>query len=137
MENLKASMDNFRTGKIIKALYNISIIVCAWAYSLDYSTTYSLQPLATSNFGAHSSLLSLSIATSIMSPISQSKFAKFSDLISKTFVYVIAVLFYTVGYIIFASSNNITAYIAGMTFAAVGKSGFIFKQCYFCGLDTT
>lgn len=124
MNDLKASMDNSRRGKFIKAFYGASILVCSWAYSLDSSTTYSLQPLATSHFSDHSmGLASLSIASAIISSVSQPVLAKLSDAVSRPFIYVVAVLFYTVGYIIVASSKTISAYIVGVALASVGKAG--------------
>lgn len=107
MEQLKASMDNSRRGSLIKTIYSCSILVCAWATSLDSSTTTSLPPLAASSFDAHSKISTLNIATGIISAISLPVYAKFADLISRTFVYIVALFFYILGYIIVASSNTI------------------------------
>lgn len=53
-------------------LTGISVLVCAWAYSLDSSTTSYYSVDASSYFKQHSSVLStLSIATSIISAVSK------------------------------------------------------------------
>lgn len=126
LENVKAAMDDSRRGNIVKAIYGTSILICAWAASLDSSTTYSLQPLATSSFGAHSSLATINIANGIIGAVSNPILAKFSDLISRTFIYIISVFFYTIGYIIAASSQTATAFIVGLGLATVGKTGVNF-----------
>lgn len=126
IEKVKAAMDGSNRGKILKAIYGTSIFLCAWATSLDSSTTYSLQPLATSSFGSHSSLGTINIANGIISAVSNPFFAKFSDLISRTFVYIISIFFYTVGYIIAASSQSATTFTVGLGLATVGKTGVAF-----------
>lgn len=126
IENVKTAMDDSKRGNIVKAVYGTSILVCAWAASLDASTTNSLQPLATSSFGAHSSLATINIANGIIGAVSNPILAKFADLISRTFIYIISVFFYTVGYIIAASSQTATAFIVGLGIATVGKTGVDF-----------
>lgn len=93
IENVKTAMDDSKRGNIVKAVYGTSILVCAWAASLDASTTNSLQPLATSSFGAHSSLATINIANGIIGAVSNPILAKFADLISRTFIYIISVFF--------------------------------------------
>lgn len=126
IEKVKLAMDNSQRGKILKGIYATSILLCAWATSLDSLTTLSLQPLATSSFGTHSSLGTINIANGIISAVSNPFFAKFSDLISRTFVYIISIFFYTIGYIIAASAQTATAFIIGLGLAAAGKAGVAF-----------
>lgn len=105
-------------------LVGASVLVCAWAFSLDSSTTsfYSLD--ASSYYKQHSSVLStLSIATSIIGAVSKPFIAKISDITSRPYTYILALLFYTVGYIIAATSQTVSAYIVGEVFVAVGSSG--------------
>lgn len=120
IENVKTGREDIKRGKVVKAVYGTSIFVCAWAASLDASTTYSLQPLATSSFGAHSSLATINIANGIIGAVGNPILAKFADLISRTFIYIISVFFYTVGYIIAASSQTATVFIVGLGIATIG-----------------
>ncbi|GKT97081.1 siderophore iron transporter [Colletotrichum tofieldiae] len=105
-------------------LVGLSVLVCAWAYSLDGSTTSYYSIDASSYYKQHSSVLStLSIATSIISAVSKPFIAKISDITSRPYTYIITLLFYVVGYVIAASSTSISAYVVGEVFVAVGSSG--------------
>lgn len=109
-----------------KTLYLVgaSVLVCAWAYSLDSSTTSYYSIDASSYYKQHSSVLStLSIATNIISAVAKPFIAKLSDITSRPYTYVLALFFYTVGYIIAATSQSISSYIVGEVFVAVGGSG--------------
>ncbi|KAH6896758.1 major facilitator superfamily domain-containing protein [Thelonectria olida] len=105
-------------------LVGASVLVCAWAYSLDSSTTSYYSVNASSYYEQHSSVLStLSIATSIISAVSKPFIAKFSDITSRPYTYLLVIGFYTCGYIIVASSRTISAYIVGEVFVSIGSSG--------------
>lgn len=105
-------------------LVGMSVLVCAWAYSLDSSTTSNYSIDASSYFKQHSSVLStLSIATSIISAVSKPFIAKISDITSRPYTYVLTLLFYVIGYIIVASSKTVSAYVIGEVFVAIGSSG--------------
>lgn len=102
----------------------ISVLVCAWAYSLDSSTTSYYSVDASSYFEQHSSILStLSIATKIISAVSKPFIAKISDITSRPYTYMVALLFYVLGYIIAATCRSVSAYVVGEVFVAVGSSG--------------
>ncbi|KAF7597170.1 hypothetical protein BBP40_009509 [Aspergillus hancockii] len=105
-------------------LVGVSVLVCAWAYSLDSSTTSYYSVDASSYFKQHSSVLStLSIATSIISAVSKPFIAKFSDITSRPYTYIVALLFYVLGYIIVATCRTIAGFVIGEVFVAVGSSG--------------
>ncbi|KAM6480537.1 major facilitator superfamily domain-containing protein [Trichoderma sp. SZMC 28011] len=101
-----------------------SVLVCAWAYSLDSSTTSYYSVDASSYFKQHSSVLAtLSIATSIISAVSKPFIAKISDITSRPYTYLLILGFYIIGYIIAATSKTISAYVVGEVFVAIGGSG--------------
>lgn len=105
-------------------LVGASIFVCAWAYSLDSSTTSYYSVDASSYFKQHSSVLAtLSIATSIISAISKPFIAKISDITSRPYTYLLILGFYIIGYIIAATSKTVSAYVVGEVFVAIGGSG--------------
>ncbi|UKZ80213.1 hypothetical protein TrVFT333_007970 [Trichoderma virens FT-333] len=105
-------------------LVGASVLVCAWAYSLDSSTTSYYSVDASSFFKQHSSILAtLSIATSIISAVSKPFIAKISDITSRPYTYLLILGFYIVGYIIAATSKTISAYVVGEVFVAIGSSG--------------
>lgn len=124
IEAVKMAMDsNQQHGRLVKYLFAGSILVCAWAYSLDSSTTSNYDPYATSSFGKHSMISTLSIATKIISAVGRPILAKISDVTSRPTTYVVVIVFYTVGYIIVASCATISAFIVGQALVAVGSAG--------------
>ncbi|XWW96834.1 hypothetical protein V2A60_004814 [Cordyceps javanica] len=113
-----------RTDRKTFYLVGASVLVCAWAYSLDTSTTSYYSIDASSYYKQHSTVLStLSIATSIIGAVSKPFMAKFSDITSRPYTYLLALAFYAVGYVVAATSRSIAAYIVGEVFVAVGGSG--------------
>ncbi|KAE8155087.1 MFS general substrate transporter [Aspergillus avenaceus] len=105
-------------------LIGISVLVCAWAYPLDSSTTSYYSIDASSYFKQHSSVLStLSIATNIISAVSKPFIAKISDITSRPYTYIAALFFYVIGYIIVATTTTVASYIVGEVFVAIGSSG--------------
>lgn len=122
MEKLKRVMDETKKGKYIRILFCACIIVVSFVLALDGSTTSNYQPYAASSFGHHSMLSTLSIATSIMSSVSQPIVAKIADVTSRPFTYILILFLYTMGYIICASSSSISAYIVGSVFVTIGSS---------------
>lgn len=113
-----------RSDRTALWLVAVSVLVCAWAYSLDSSTTSYYSVEASSYFKRHSSVLSmLSIATSVISAVSKPFIAKISDITSRPYTYVAVLFFYVVGYVIAATCTTITAYIVGEVFVAIGSSG--------------
>ncbi|KIY53783.1 MFS general substrate transporter [Fistulina hepatica ATCC 64428] len=102
----------------------ISIVVCAWAYSLDKSTTPNYAPFATSSFAQHSSgLATLQIATNIISAVSKPFVAKISDITSRPYTYLFILAFYVVGYVVVATCRTISAYVTGEVFVSIGSAG--------------
>lgn len=119
MENLYRTSNN-RTLWIIGAC----VVACAWAYSLDSSTTNNYTPFVTSYFKNHSAGLSaLSVATSIIGAVAKPFIAKFSDVVSRPYTYILILSFYVIGYIIVASCRTLSAYIVGEVFSAIGGNG--------------
>jgi MFS family permease len=55
--------------------------------------------------------------------VSKPFIAKFSDITSRPYTYLLCIFFYTCGYIIAASSRTVSAYIVGEVFVAIGSSG--------------
>ena len=109
---------------------------------MEGSTTYLYAIWATSDFQQHSSgLASLNIATSIIASVcvpcmfsnsilpastytlSSPVLAKFADVFSRAWVYLIALVAYVVGFVIIAFAPTLTAYIVGSVAVAIGEVG--------------
>jgi MFS family permease len=124
VSRMEAVYRESRSNRKIFWLVGASVLVCAWAYSLDSSTTSYYSVDASSYFKQHSSVLAtLSIATSIISAVSKPFIAKISDITSRPYTYLLILGFYIIGYIIAATSNSISAYVVGEVFVAIGGSG--------------
>ncbi|THU81737.1 MFS general substrate transporter [Dendrothele bispora CBS 962.96] len=124
MEAVYRAAQGRKTGRGTLYAISISVIVCAWAYSLDQSTTSNYSAFATSTFQQHSSgLASLSIATNIISAVCKPFIAKISDITSRPYTYIVVLCFYVLGYIVVATCRTISAYVIGEVFVAIGSSG--------------
>ncbi|KAF2022384.1 MFS general substrate transporter [Aaosphaeria arxii CBS 175.79] len=117
----------YREGKQSRKtfwLVGASVLVCAWAYSLDTTTTSNYSVDVSSYFNQHSSVLAtLSIATKIIGAVSKPFIAKISDITSRPYTYILVLMFYIVGYIIIATCSTVSAYVVGESFVAVGSAG--------------
>ncbi|KAL1860775.1 hypothetical protein Plec18167_009186 [Paecilomyces lecythidis] len=121
---MEAVYRDVQTNRLSFYLVAASVLVCASAFSLDSSTTSSYSVEASSAYQEHSSVLStLSIATGIISAVAKPFIAKLSDTTSRPYMYLLALVFYVLGYIVVAASHTIAGYVVGEVFVAVGSSG--------------
>ncbi|KAL7806917.1 MFS general substrate transporter [Trichoderma gracile] len=124
VSRMEAVYRETRSNRRLYWLVGASVLICAWAYSLDSSTTSYYSVDASSYFKQHSSVLAtLSIATSIISAVSKPFIAKISDITSRPYTYLLILGFYVIGYIIAATSKSVSAYVVGEVFVAIGGSG--------------
>lgn len=127
VEALKKILYTHKNGLRMRIILGVSVLLCAWAASLDSSVTYSLQPWATSAFNHHSmGLGTLNIAVQIINGISKPVWARTANILSRPATYTLSMVFYVVGYVIVASSSTISAYIVGSALSAAGSSGVDF-----------
>ncbi|KAK8438506.1 hypothetical protein ACI3LY_004816 [Candidozyma auris] len=127
VEALKDVLYTHEKGLRMRWILGISILLCSWAISLDWSVTSSIQPWATSAFKEHSlGLGALAIAQQIITAISKPVWAQIANIVSRPTTYFISIVIYTLGYIIVASSHTISAYIVGAAFSSAGNSGIQF-----------
>lgn len=128
IENVKALMSSAEHGKSITIAFCTCLLVIAWIYSLDSSTTSNYAVPAASNFSRHSMISTVNIATQIIGSVVLPFQAKFSDITSRPICFAVSLVFYTIGTIIAASSSSISAYIAGSVLTAVGSNGISFLK---------
>jgi MFS family permease len=113
-----------KKGKILLWLLGISIGLTMFAYALDMGiTTAIFGTLAASAFGVHSQLGTVNTAGQIIRAISKPFIGKMADITSRPTTYVVVLCFCVVGFAVAASANNFTAYVIGICFTSVGKSG--------------
>lgn len=123
VETIKFAMGRTKNGKVALYFLGLSILLCAWAYSLDTSFVFkqdSFTALSLTETAVTSPLL---VATRVIFAVSKPILAKISDVSSRPATYVLVLLFYAVGCILIASSTNAVSNIIGQAFVAVGSSG--------------
>lgn len=125
IENVKLLMSKSR-GTTIG--FWVCLMVVAWVFSLDASTTGNYAIPATSSFSRHSMIASVNVATNIIGSVIQPFQAKFSDITSRPLCFAISLLLYVIGIVIAASSSTISAYIVGSVLLAVGTNGISFLR---------
>ncbi|KAF6809519.1 siderophore iron [Colletotrichum musicola] len=113
-----------RRGKITLWLLAASVGLTMMAYALDQGITSTIfTTMASSTFGQHSSLAAVSTASQIIRAISKPFVGKLADITSRPTTYVVILVFYVVGFAVAASSSTFAAYVVGICFTSVGKSG--------------
>ncbi|KAI8140793.1 major facilitator superfamily domain-containing protein [Fennellomyces sp. T-0311] len=94
-----------------------------YAYSLDGSTTFNYLQYATSSFSQHSMLGTVSTAGAIIISIGKPFMAKLADYIGRGETICLTVVFYLIGYILYASSQGLNQYAAGNIIYSLGYTG--------------
>ncbi|RLV86840.1 Siderophore iron transporter 3 [Meyerozyma sp. JA9] len=128
IENVRTMMRTAKNGKTIMITFCICLLVIAWVYSLDASTTSNYAVPATSSFSRHSMISSVNIASSIIGSVIQPFQAKFSDITSRPLCFALSLAFYSMGVIVAAASSTIGAYVVGSVCSAMGSNGISFVR---------
>ncbi|KAH7884054.1 major facilitator superfamily domain-containing protein [Phlebopus sp. FC_14] len=101
----------------------IGLGLASYIYSLDASTTPSYLTFATSSFGEHSLISSITVAQSLIIAVGKPVIAKVADVSSRGTAYVGVLLFYVLGYTVIASAPNVGTIAGGIIVYAVGYTG--------------
>ncbi|ORY72385.1 major facilitator superfamily domain-containing protein [Leucosporidium creatinivorum] len=112
----------FGKGWKIYLLY-ASIALIAYAASLANNTLYVYLPFATSNFGNHSTLGTITVVTTIISSVGRPFIAKIADLSSRPIAFLYALALYVLGLILLAASNSVNTVAAGQVILTFGQTG--------------
>ncbi|KAG1727559.1 major facilitator superfamily domain-containing protein [Suillus paluster] len=98
----------------------IGLGLASYIYSLDASTTSVYLTFATSSFGEHSLISSITVAQSLIVAVGKPVIAKVADVSSRGTAYVGVLIFYVLGYIVIASAPNVSTIAGGIVLYAVG-----------------
>lgn len=128
IENVRTMMLTAKNGKSIMITFCTCLLIIAWVYSLDASTTSNYAVPATSSFNRHSMISSVNIASLIIGSVVQPFQAKFADIASRPLCFAVSLGFYTMGVIIAAASSTIGVYVVGSVCTAVGSNGVSFVR---------
>ncbi|WVQ89262.1 hypothetical protein IAS59_003015 [Cryptococcus gattii] len=103
-----------------------SIALISITYCLSQMTTYYYTAFATSAFGEHTVLGTISVITGIMAGVAKPFLAKLADLFSRPWALALSVFFYTIGYIVVAASKNVGDVAGGEVIYTIGNTGLDF-----------
>ncbi|KZO99452.1 MFS general substrate transporter [Calocera viscosa TUFC12733] len=101
----------------------IGVGLSSFMYTLDNGTNYQWGSYATTQFNNYPAYAAIQCASSILLALGKPLFAKIMDSIGRAEAYCFSLFFYLLGYIIAASSPNISALGAGLVIWVIGFSG--------------
>ncbi|OJD35025.1 siderophore iron transporter mirc [Diplodia corticola] len=134
MQRIDAVSAAWSKWSLLCAYAGLGLLACAT--SLEQQTVNLLMPFATSSFGAHSLLSTVSVVQAIVNSIIKPPMGKIADAFGRFESFTFAVVLYTIGYIQQAASNSINTYASAQIFYAAGSQGLLVLQQIFVA-DTT
>ncbi|KAI9635925.1 major facilitator superfamily domain-containing protein [Dioszegia hungarica] len=124
MEYLAARINT----KYLVLLYG-GFMVLAYTLALNQSTSGRfLETAVSASFGVHALQSTINTVTAVFQAMSQPPIAKFADVFGRVNAYIGCVVFYVIGYIIVASSNNIVTFAVGNSIYILGITGLFLLQ---------
>ncbi|KAJ2962514.1 hypothetical protein NQZ79_g2376 [Umbelopsis isabellina] len=101
----------------------VGLGLASYIYSLDGVTTYQYLSYATSSVLDHSMTGAVTTAGAIIIAVGKPFMAKLADYIGRGETYIVVVIFYVVGYILYASANDINQIAGGQIIYSFGYTG--------------
>ncbi|KAG6006843.1 hypothetical protein E4U21_006650 [Claviceps maximensis] len=96
------------------------VFLLAYVYGLDGTLRYAYQPTATSSFGEHSLSATVNVLRSAISVGAQPTAAKIADVFGRVELICVSVLFYVVGTVVEALSDNVDTFSGGAIIYQIG-----------------
>lgn len=101
----------------------IGIALLAYATSLEGQTTTNLTIYATSAFKAHSLVSTVLVVQGVVMSVVKPPMAKVADVFGRFEAFGLSVLFYVIGFVQQAASDNVNTYAAAQIFYSAGQTG--------------
>ncbi|KAJ4395127.1 hypothetical protein N0V91_011063 [Didymella pomorum] len=114
----------------------VGLMLLANITSFEIQVTSNLTFYATSAFSSHSLLSTVAVIQGVVSAAIKPPMGKIADVFGRLESFSISILFYTLGYIQQAASNNVRTYAGAQVFWAAGFNGLQVLQQIFVA-DTT
>lgn len=99
-----------------------SIYLISYVYSLAGATTLTYLQIATSAYGQHALLGTITIVNAVVSAAGQPFVAKLLDLGSRPAGYACGIVFYVLGFIVVGSSKSVETVAGGQVLTTVGTT---------------
>lgn len=107
-------------GRTSTFILFFGVALMAYVYSLDGTTTWFYQINTTSEFDQHSLIGSVATISAIVIAVGKPIAAKVADVLGRTEAWTLAIILYTIGYIILAACQNVGGYAAGWLIRSAG-----------------
>lgn len=103
-----------------------AVFAVSYGYSLDNTCRNAYQPYALSSFGEHSLLSTVVVLGTVIGAVLQPISAKLSDIFGRVELVGLALVFYTVGTIVVATSKNLPTFSGGVVIWEMGHTSVLF-----------
>lgn len=107
----------------LKGIFFFSIFICMYVATLEAQVIQVFMGYATSSYRQHSLLSTISVIRLVVATASLPAFARLSDIFGRLELFLIAMVFRIIGYIIQSQATNVQKYGAGMVFYSFGVAG--------------
>ncbi|KAL4930342.1 major facilitator superfamily domain-containing protein [Aspergillus undulatus] len=104
------------------------IFLATVAINFGDCSTQVYVPYATSSFKQHSAMSAARVVGNITRIAAYPIIAKLGDVFGGAEMFILSILFQAIGYAIYAACKNVSQYIAGGVFEAIGSTGFSLTQ---------
>lgn len=112
------------------------LIFTAFVENFAADSTKGLDSYATSNFNAHSLIATSAVVYKISAICAYPILAKLADLLGRGEGFGLAILLYTVAFILYSACQNVETFIVAEIFYAIGRNGYrVYQQIFIA--DTT
>jgi len=113
-----------------------SLLLLAFIQSMEGQVTWPALAFVTSSFAAHSMVSTVSVVGSVINAVIKPPMAKLADVFGRLEAFCLCILFYILGMIQMAASNNVGTFASAQIFYSAGNTGLQILQQIFIA-DTT
>ena len=116
--------------KWTKVALFVSMFLVSYAYGLDGTIRYTYQSYATNSYATHSLLATVNVLRAVIAAAAQPTIAKLMDVFGRFEVLLVSIVFYVIGTIIEACSDEVKSF-AGAAIIYQVRSDFSFRLTMF------
>lgn len=103
----------------------LGVFLTAYAYGLDGTLRFALQPEATNDFATHSLLSTVNVLRAVIAAAAQPTAAKIADVFGRLELIIVSIFFYIIGTIVMATSYNVSSFSGGAIIYQIGYTMII------------
>lgn len=107
----------------LRVVFLFSAFLCSFGYGLDSNIRDIYMTYAMNSYSTHSLVSTVDIISEVISAVAQLFFAGLSDVFGRLSLFIVSIIFYSVGTIIQSQAYDVQRYAAGTFFYNVGLVG--------------